>query len=1618
MSQTKTNLARSIKMSALKKGRNHRYYELRKMTLNNNTSEIKVEEKHCFLNLMHDFSYEENNDEKLCKQSQTLPDSQTKSLKRKIVNQNYRNKIKKEEKDFSLHQTMHEISDKVNCLNHDTTDLDIIKYEIQDELNAMLDDIQHINLPVLRLIGGADERVIRNRVARRIIREQAMNNIGIATRCNIDTFNETAIQPYRLGQPNSNGLPTNHCAHCDALYWDEEKNTNNVYTKCCNAGKTKITNIHTPPELLANLFQLRETEKSKRFFKNSRGFNTSVSFASTKVNDYHFKTPGVPTMRINGQISHVYGPVIPNTNNEPLCMQCFFTEGDIPNNYLESDDDKLLLYDIRRCISEVSPIVRTIRAHMDRVRTLNNETPNFKIKLGNKPSPTNDPRLYVLPEDHQLAIVILDDDTLIDLNLIKKNREIVIESHNAQLKSIPSNMPAYDPMSYAMLFPYGEPGWTLNIPEFDPVNNVNTHKHISTQKYYEHRLHFRDPIQSPNIIRDSILHAGLLSHQYIIDSWVKTEENRLTWIFHNQDKIRADVYQGMADAINRGDTEGATIGRKIILPSSHIGSPRYMHQEYQDAMAVVQKCGKPDLFITMTCNPNWEEIKNNLKYGEVAAQRPDLTGRVFNMKLKNLLKEIVHDQIFGQVIAHLHVVEFQKRGLPHAHILIILGENDKIHTVDQYDNVVCAEIPNQVTQPRLYAIVTRNMVHGPCGKTTKCPCELSSQTPGVCRFNYPFAYKEHTEDTEDSYPLYRRRQQHERHFMVRENNITNEWISPYNPYLSLRYECHINVEICASISAVKYLYKYVYKGPDMTMVRLEEEGDAVIVNEITNFINARYVTANESIWRLFSFVLSNMSPCVIRLPVHLENMQNISYNEGNLLHALENAKDTPLMGYFKKVTSDYDAAIQDQMPRARDLTYNNFCDAYTWVKSTGTWKRRVKKGYQVGRMYSVFPSAGDKYYLRILLCQVKGAKSFRDLRSYENVVYDTNRAACLARGLLQDDEEWRLCIRDAAVFRMPSQLRSLFTYILRENSPLNPAALFEEFKKDLSEDFCHQRDPITHRFDDSDFNECLWTLDSILKMLPASNGGNEFYGLPAPNPTIPRRTRNINLATPLAQEINRCNQFDSLQEILNNGMENFNRDQRNCFDIIISSIEPNYMSKKIFFIDAIGGTGKTYLLNILLAYFRSREILCVATASSGIAATLLQGGSTAHSQFKIPIPLMPESTCSISRQSDMGKFLILAKVIVWDEAFMSHKNNILVVDKLLKDLTGNKEELFGGKIVILSGDPRQTLPIIKHGSKAQVIYSCIKFCPMIWSNCTKLTLTINERIRRNGNGLREQEFAAFILDVGNNSHTLPRIISDDNTKHIIQIPSNICPINLNLNTLIDEIYPQLNLGIIPVESAILTPKNKEVDHINEKALDIFTGEILQLLSADTVFNNENLPDPLYPIEFINSININGIPLHNLKVKLGAPLMLLRNLDITKGLCNGTRMTLISVTNNVLRVRLINGSHSGNEAFIPRIELSPADNALPFKLKRRQFPVRLCFGMTINKAQGQSMQNLGVYLPNPVFGHGQLYVAISRAGLPDKTKVLITQVNGIQGEFDNYIGTFTENVVYSEVLVNN
>lgn len=249
-----------------------------------------------------------------------------------------------------------------------------------------------------------------------------------------------------------------------------------------------------------------------------------------------------------------------------------------------------------------------------------------------------------------------------------------------------------------------------------------------------------------------------------------------------------------------------------------------MQQNYQDAMAIVNKFGKPDLFITFTCNPKWPEITESLPKNTTYQNAPLLVVRVFHLKLLQFIDDIFKDNAFGRPVAYVYVIEFQKRGLPHAHLLIVLSEADKFYSPNQIDDLIWAEIPDKESNPILYELVGNHMIHGPCGVIN--PSAICMQDNN-CIKQYPKEFCDNTLLEYNGYPRYKRpdngRFIEKRLHDNKVYKLDNRWVVPYVPKLLLRYRCHINVEVCSSIQSVKYIFKYVYKGHDCANIRIVEQ---------------------------------------------------------------------------------------------------------------------------------------------------------------------------------------------------------------------------------------------------------------------------------------------------------------------------------------------------------------------------------------------------------------------------------------------------------------------------------------------------------------------------------------------------------------------------------------------------------------------------------------------------------------------------------------------------------------------------------------------------------------------------------------------------------------------------
>ncbi|XP_059311353.1 uncharacterized protein LOC132062896 [Lycium ferocissimum] len=359
-------------------------------------------------------------------------------------------------------------------------------------------------------------------------------------------------------------------------------------------------------------------------------------------------------------------------------------------------------------------------------------------------------------------------------------------------------------MTYPLIHPYSEDGYRPGIQLADVNNKSYKRQNLSMREFYCFR------IQQRLNEGQTFLVAGRLLQQYIVDAYM---EERFCYIRNNKKKLRADLYSGLMDAILRGDSDCSMIGKSVILPSSHTGGPRYRAQNYQDAMAICRWAGYPDLFLTFTCNPKWPEINAMLSLlGQQGDDnRVDIICRVFQIKLFQLMQDLKKQQPFGKTIACLYTIEFQKRGLPHAHILLFLHPTLKSPSIDHIDTIIAAEIPDMEVDPDGYNAVKNYMMHGPCGELNpQCPC----MKQGKCTKHFPKKFNNQTTFDADGFPIYRRRNTGTQ---VKKNNalLDNRYVVPYNRNLIVKYDAHINVELCNYSRSVKYLFKYVNKGSMM-----------------------------------------------------------------------------------------------------------------------------------------------------------------------------------------------------------------------------------------------------------------------------------------------------------------------------------------------------------------------------------------------------------------------------------------------------------------------------------------------------------------------------------------------------------------------------------------------------------------------------------------------------------------------------------------------------------------------------------------------------------------------------------------------------------------------------------
>ncbi|XP_022024876.1 uncharacterized protein LOC110925217 [Helianthus annuus] len=671
------------------------------------------------------------------------------------------------------------------------------------------------------------------------------------------------------------------CSKCDAMLWEDEmlrgnqKHKKTSYSLCCSNGDVELPSPLTPPPLLRHLYK-SHTSQSRNFMDNIRAYNMMFSFTSLdgKVDKSYQRGKGSYVFRLQGQNYHRMGSLLPDDGEEPKFSQVYIydSQNEVVNrqkavsSHIEfkttrnNQLDSTTIKGLKDMLDSCNRLVQSFRMVRDCFQE--NEFQDVSLKLiGTR---DKDGRVHNLQTTSEIVALINGDfDGAFD------KLDIVVRKKSGGLQRISELHPSYLALQYPLIFPYAEDGYRIGIKHRGiAIDNEVLRTNLTIRKFFCYK------IQDGQNQFSLLLNAKKLFQQFLVDGYTMIESARLNYIRTQQPKLRTQSLKNLNATIESGENNASSCGKPILLPSSFTGGSRYMMQNYLDAMAICKSVGYLDLFITVTCNPNWPEIYRCLHDKALNAKdRPDIISRLFKCKLDHLIKDFKKDKFFGDI---------QKRGLPHAHICLFLGAESKFPTASDIDRVISAEIPDKERDPELYELVKQFMIHGPCGTNNPlCPCMVKQK----CSKKFPKKYVDETCVDSEGYPVYHRRQTSN---TVVKNGVTLDYrfVVPYNALLLRKYQCHINIEWCNQSGSIKYLFKYINKGPDRVTASVFQANSTkndteqnVAVDEIKAYLDCRYISACEAAWRIFMYDIHYRSPAVEVLPFHCEDGQSIVYND-------------------------------------------------------------------------------------------------------------------------------------------------------------------------------------------------------------------------------------------------------------------------------------------------------------------------------------------------------------------------------------------------------------------------------------------------------------------------------------------------------------------------------------------------------------------------------------------------------------------------------------------------------------------------------------------------------------------------------------------------------------------
>ncbi|KAH7533321.1 hypothetical protein FEM48_Zijuj04G0118400 [Ziziphus jujuba var. spinosa] len=645
----------------------------------------------------------------------------------------------------------------------------------------------------------------------------------------------------------------------------------------------------------------------------------------------------------------------------------------------------------------------------------------------------------------------------------------------------------------------------------------------------------------------------------------------------------------------------------------------------------------------------------------------------------------------------------------------------------------------------------------------------------------------------------------------------------------------------------------------------------------------KYISPCEAVRRIFGFDIHYRDPPVERLNFHLPNERNIVFLDTNSIDSImkRNTVSKSMFSAWMDANKKY--------VEARELTYAEFPTRFVRKSSEREW-HPSKCGFAIGRMFFVPPGCGDMYYLRTLLSIVRGPRNFEEIMNINGIQYNSLRDACYALGLLDDDKEYVDAIAEASHWGSTHYLRNLFATLLLLDSLKRLEFIWEQSWWYRSDNILYKQRSMLHHQDLHLTDEEIknYTLLEIEKIL--RNSGKSLHDFP-----MMHFLGTIDVSCCQNRFIQDELRYDriALAEDHKKFVSNLTAEQKSVYETIMGAVEG--VKPGIFFVYGYGGTGKTFIWKTLLAALRLKGKIVLTIASNGIASFLLPGGRTAHSRFAIPLAPNEDSTCNVKQGSPFAELIVKTELIIWDEAPMMNRYCFEALDRTMRDI--------------------------------------LRFSnPLSLSNL--LEWTKNMRLQSIDSDIDKDEMKAFserISSIGdgtigglNDGHSMVDIPDDLLIKDTEDSAASI------VNSMYLSFSENINDPSYLQERAILALTLDIVESINDYVSSLNRTEENTYLSSDATCRSDSNIDfigDLHTSVFLNAIKCFEVPNHQLKLKVGVPVMLLRNVDHSSGLCNGTRLVITRLGNHVLEGKVISGSNAGFKVFIPTMTLTPSDPRL-------------------------------------------------------------------------------------------